>query len=150
MSVETGGIDALIKHIKLSMHTFMPARVISFNEAKQEADIELLFAQVDRSGKATKYPPILGAPVMGMRYKVYEEYPAEVKGTKYEGQPVDGGSATIKHKQEIEYKPFLKKDDVVFVAFAERALDNLQNKPFNPEYRRMFDVVDAVVLGIRF
>lgn len=148
MSIPTRGIDAIIEHIKLSIHTSGPARVISYNESKQEADIELLFMQVDKDGKASKYPMIPAVPVLGMRYKIVEAYPAEIGNVKHEGVPSDGSAATIKPKKEIMYKPFLKPDDVVWVSFAERALDNLQKKPFNPEFRRMFDVRDAVITGI--
>lgn len=146
MSTQTQGMKAVMHHLKMSIHTFAPATVISFNEAKQEADIELLFMQLDGSGRTTKYPMIVGVPVLGMRYKI-DEYPATINGLKDEDGPVDGSAATIKPKREIVYKPFLKKEDTVFVAFAERALDNLQKKPFNPEFHRMFNVQDAVIIG---
>lgn len=54
----------------------------------------------------------------------------------------------------IERAPVLKHvgslalNNIVFVAFAERALDNLQNVPFDPDAHRMHDVRDAVVLGV--
>lgn len=54
----------------------------------------------------------------------------------------------------IERAPVLKHvgalslNNVVFVAFAERALDNLQSRPFDPDSHRMHDVRDAVVLGV--
>lgn len=148
MGIQTQTIDNLIKHIKLSIHTGMPARVVAYNEAKREADIELLFMQVDVYGNEVKYPLIVGVPVMGMRYKVKQSFSAEVGGLKYVGNAVDGGAATIKPTEEIELVPSLRKDDVVWVSFAERALDNLTKQPFNPEFKRMFDVRDAVVLGI--
>lgn len=53
----------------------------------------------------------------------------------------------------IERAPVLKHvgpltaGKTVFVAIAERALDNLQDKPFDPESSRMHDVRDAVVIG---
>lgn len=146
MSIQTEAIKAVMHSIKLSMHTFAPAKVLSFDEAKQEANIELLFMQVNGSGKTTKYPMIMGVPVLGMRYKV-EEYAATVTGLTDPDGAVDGSAAKIKPKTEMVYKPFLKKDDIVFVAFAERALDNLQKQPFNPEYSRMFNIQDAVIIG---
>lgn len=146
MSTTTQGLKAVMHNIKMSIHTFAPAKVISFDEAKQEANIELLFMQVASTGKTTKYPMIVGVPVLGMRYKV-DEYPAIIKDLKDEDGPVDGSAAKIKPEKEIVYKPFLKPDDIVFVAFAERALDNLQKKPFNPEFHRMFDIQDAVIYG---
>jgi hypothetical protein len=47
----------------------------------------------------------------------------------------------------LKHVGVLSENDVVFVAFSERALDNLQNKPFDPGTRRMHDVRDAVVIG---
>jgi len=41
----------------------------------------------------------------------------------------------------------LKENDLVFCAFAQRALDHLQIKPFNPQSTRMFALTDAVVIG---
>lgn len=54
----------------------------------------------------------------------------------------------------IERAPVLKHvgplamGNIVYVAFAERALDNLQNVPFDPDAHRMHDVRDAIVLGV--
>jgi hypothetical protein len=147
MSKETQAIDTLIKHIKLSIHTFAPARVVSFNESKQEADIEVLFMAVDKYGGTSKYPLIPAVPVLGMRYKIKQAYPATVTGLTDEDGSVNGSAATIKPKQEVVYTPHLLPGDIVFVAFSERAIDNLQAKPFDPGYRRMFDMRDAVIVG---
>ncbi|AOH54493.1 hypothetical protein ABE28_009020 [Peribacillus muralis] len=42
----------------------------------------------------------------------------------------------------------LIKGDVIQVAVAERAMDELQNVPFDPGMRRMFNLNDAVVIGV--
>lgn len=53
----------------------------------------------------------------------------------------------------IERAPVLKhvgpltEGAVVFVACAERAIDNLQERPFDPDSYRMHDLRDAVVIG---
>lgn len=125
MGADTRFFDQLIRTIKLSIHTIAPARVLSFNESKQTADIELLFLSLDNDGDLTKQPPIEDVPVLGMRYKV-------------------NGSVN-------QYTPYLKKNDVVFVGFAERALDNLEGpKVFDPEFSRMHSYSDAIVLGVLF
>jgi hypothetical protein len=46
-----------------------------------------------------------------------------------------------------EVKTTLQPNDMVFVAFAQRALDNLQEVPFDPGFRSMFAIKDAVVIG---
>ena len=117
--------SSLIRKIKLSIHTIAPARVLSFNESKRSADIELLFLSLSKDGTFKKQAPIEDVPVLGMRYKV------------------DGNIN--------DYIPHLKVDDVVFVGFAERALDNLEGpKVFDPEFRHMHSKKDAVILGVLF
>lgn len=111
MANDTRFIDALSKRIRLSVHTFAPARVVRYYSGSKEADIELLFMSVDKSGATEKYPLVERAPVL-----------------KHVGA--------------------LSANQVVFVAFAERALDNLQSRPFDPDAHRMHDVRDAVVLGV--
>lgn len=127
MSSETKFVDSLIKRVQLSIHTMAPARVINFYESTQEADIEVLFMSADKGGNVAKYPLIPRVPVLGMRFK-----------TK--------AGSTL--SDELEYIPFLKKNDVVFVGFAERAMDNLQKVPFDPQFRRTHDLRDAVILGM--
>lgn len=111
MSNDTRFIDALAQRIRLSVHTFAPARVVRYHAGTKEADIELLFLTVNKDGASEKYPLIERAPVL-----------------KHVGT--------------------LNTNDVVFVAFAERALDNIQARPFDPDSHRMHDVRDAVVLGV--
>lgn len=111
MANDTRFIDALSQRIRLSVHTFAPARVVRYHTGSREADIELLFLTVDKSGASEKYPLIERAPVL-----------------KHVGA--------------------LSANQVVFVAFSERSLDNLQAQPFDPDSHRMHDVRDAVVLGV--
>jgi len=149
MANDTKFIDLLERRIKLSIRTQAPARVISFDEGKQTADVELLFLSVDTDGDTDKYPVLQDVPILGMRYKIYHPIPAQIDGLMGVHGGVDGSSATIHTKNEIEFKPFLKKNDVVFVEFAERALDNLNGAtPFDPEFNRTHDQRDAVITGI--
>lgn len=148
MSQETRFVETIVKHIKMSIHTFAPARVVSFNEAKQEADIEILFMAIDVRGGASKYPLIPAVPVMGMRYKINDAFAATITGlTDPADGGIDGSAATIKPKNPIVFNAHLEKGDIVWVAFSERAIDNLQSKPFDPGQRRMFDLRDAVIMG---
>lgn len=59
-----------------------------------------------------------------------------------ERYPLIEGAPMLKHVGA------LSKGDIVFVAFSERALDNLQKEPFDPDASRMHDIRDAVVLGV--
>lgn len=147
MSESTKLFDGFARHIKLSVHTFAPARIISYNNAKQEATVELLFKSVDQEGNAESYPPIEGVPVLGMRYAVEQLTDVTINGLKADAVDVDGTSGTIKTREPLVLTPFYKPNDVVFVAFAERALDNLQSKPFDPDSHRTHSLVDAVIIG---
>jgi len=110
MSAESRAFDALKQQILLSINTFMPCRVLSYNSCAKTCEVEPLFMNMDRFGNVDKQPPIIEVPV-------------------------------------LSHVGTLIKNDMVFVAFAQRALDNLQNKPFNPESTRMFHLTDAVVIG---
>lgn len=115
--------DALIRKIKLSIHTIAPARVLSYNEKERTANVELLFLSLNKDEELSKQAPIEDVPVLGMRYKV--------------NGVID------------DFIPYLKTDDVVFVGFTERALDNLEGpKTFDPEFLRTHSVKDAIVLGV--
>lgn len=112
MPSHTNFFDLLERRIKLSIHTFAPARVVSYDATKHTADVELLFLTCDMEGYLDNYPLIQEAIV-------------------------------LKHVGD------LKKDEVVFVSFAERSLDNLNGpKPFDPEYSRTHDIKDAVIVGV--
>lgn len=151
MGKDTRFFDAFERLIKLSIHTVAPARVITYNETKRTADVELLFLSVDKEGNREKYPLIIDAPVLGMRYKVPKAIKASITGLIPSQGSIDGSNTSVTLMEDVEFVPSLKKDDVVFVGFAERALDNLNgSKPFDPEYRRTHDIRDAVVLGVVF
>lgn len=121
MSKETEAISAVVRGIKVSLNTFAPARVVNFYEATQEADVEILFLTKNKQDELNRHPMIVRAPVQSMRYKV------------------DG---VVK-----SYTPVLQKGDVVFVAFAQRSLDNFRATPFDPDDLRTHDIRDAIVLG---
>jgi hypothetical protein len=147
MANDTNFIDSLLHRVKMSLHTFLPARVIAFYPATQEADLEILFMQVTRNG-THKYPMIQKAPVLGMRFKSKNSYSANITGLIPRDGSIDGSGATIQPTQEIEYVPFLKAGDVVFCGVSERAIDNLQKVPFDPKFSRTHDPRDIVVIGI--
>lgn len=146
MAKETRFFDGFARHIKLSIHTFAPARILSYDKVKQEAVIELLFKSVDQDGNAESYPPIEKVPVLGMRYELASSG-VNISGLLANGTNVNGANATLSSREPLVLTPFYKPNDVVFVAFAERALDNLQNKPFDPDSHRTHSLVDAVIIG---
>ncbi|NNV04647.1 Gp138 family membrane-puncturing spike protein [Brevibacillus sp. MCWH] len=140
MAKDTKFLDAFARQIKLSIHTMAPAKVVKYDENKQRADIQLLFMTVYKDGTKEPYRLLEDVPVMFQRFKINK------------GQPftaiINGVSQTVQVEQDLVYTPFLRAGDIVWVGFAERALDNLTNKPFDPEFHRTHSVQDAVVLGV--
>lgn len=117
-----------------------PAKVVKYDENKQRADIQLLFMTVYADGTKEPYRLLEDVPVMFQRFKLN-------KGRSFTAT-INGVSQTVQVEQELVYTPFLRAGDIVLVGFAERALDNLTNKPFDPEFHRTHSVQDAIVLGV--
>lgn len=140
MANDTKFLDAFARQIKLSIHTMAPAKVVKYNENKQRADIQLLFMTVYADGTKEPYRLLEDVPVMFQRFKLN-------KGQSFTAI-INGVSQTVQVEQDLVYTPFLRAGDIVWVGFAERALDNLTNKPFDPEFHRTHSVQDAVVLGV--
>lgn len=140
MAKDTKFLDAFARQIKLSIHTIAPAKVVRFKENERKADIQLLFMTVYSDGTKEPYKLLEDVPVMFQRFKLN-------KGQSFTAI-INGVSQTVQVEQELVYTPFLRAGDIVLVGFAERALDNLTNKPFDPEFHRTHSVQDAVVLGV--
>ncbi|KZN96169.1 hypothetical protein [Aeribacillus pallidus] len=140
MARDTKFLDAFARQIKLSIHTIAPAKVVRFDENERKADIQLLFMTVYKDGTKEAYGLLEDVPVLFHRFKINKGQPFQIK--------INGVTQTAEIDQELVYTPFLRAGDIVIVGFAERALDNLTNRPFDPEFHRTHDVQDAIVLGV--
>jgi hypothetical protein len=140
MAKGTKFLDTFARQIKLSIHTIAPAKVIRFKENERKADIQLLFMTVYAEGTKEPYGMIEDVPVLYQRFKLNQ-------GQSFTAT-INGVTQTVQVEQDLVYTPFLRAGDIVLVGFAERALDNLTNKPFDPEFHRTHDVQDAIVLGV--
>ncbi|MED5041478.1 hypothetical protein P9848_05640 [Geobacillus stearothermophilus] len=140
MAKDTKFLDAFARQIKLSIHTMAPAKVVRYHEEKQKADIQLLFMTVYADGMKEPYGLLEDVPVMFQRFKLNKGQPFQIN--------INGVTQTAQVEQDLVFTPFLRAGDIVLVGFAERALDNLTNKPFDPEFHRTHDVQDAVILGV--
>ena len=140
MAKDTKFLDAFARQIKLSIHTIAPAKVVRFKENERKADIQLLFMTVYADGTKEPYGMIEDIPVLYQRFKLNQ-------GKSFTAK-INGVTQTIQVEQDLVFTPFLRAGDIVLVGFAERALDNLTNKPFDPEFHRKHDVQDAVILGV--
>jgi hypothetical protein len=140
MAKDTKFLDAFARQIKLSIHTIAPAKVVRFKENERKADIQLLFMTVYADGTKEPYGMIEDVPVLYQRFKLNQ-------GQSFTAT-INGVTQTVQVEQDLVYTPFLRPGDIVMVGFAERALDNLTDRPFDPEFHRTHSVQDAVVLGV--
>ncbi|PFR93527.1 hypothetical protein [Priestia megaterium] len=49
--------------------------------------------------------------------------------------------------EHVEYQAPLAVGDIVYVSFADYALDYLSSEPFDPQFSRMHSMNDAVIVG---
>ncbi|MTI62162.1 MAG: hypothetical protein FH762_19625 [Firmicutes bacterium] len=100
------------------LNVALPARILKYDSTKLRAKIELL-AKKELAGEQVTYPPILEVPV-----------------------------STIRAGTFVIIPPF-RKNDVVQVLFNQKALDKLliTGKPQEVQYKRLFSIDDAVVIG---
>lgn len=128
--METADVLArLMQQVILGMHTYYPAKVLSFNIYDQTATIQPLF-QTKEYGQSPKTQPIVeDVPVQFQRYQYRTE----------------GGSWS----QAFEYRTVLKVDDIVMCAVAQRSLDDADSR--QPHYAgkaRIMNLQDSVILGV--
>ena len=111
----------IIQEELMNVNTAMPCRVVSFSDGK--ASVQPLFMKKVKGESPKKRPLIQNVPTLKQRFKV------------------DGVTQT--------YEPVYEVGDVVFVAFAQRALDKLSGgQEFYPGYSRKHSIHDAVILGV--
>lgn len=105
-------IDSKLKDI----HTALPAKIISFNKAKQVADIQIVQKRLFTDGTEELYPPLIDVPVQYLR----------------------GGGFSITFP--------LSSGDSGLLVFAERSLDEwlVNGAEKVPEDSRTHSVSDAV------
>ncbi|MFB6475781.1 Gp138 family membrane-puncturing spike protein [Paenibacillus glucanolyticus] len=117
-------LNALIEEKLLNLHTGMPCKVISFDDSSMRAIVQPLFMTKEMGASPEALPLIQDVPVLKHRFKV------------------DGGQPQV-------YEPVYEAGDIVFVAFAQRALDDaLGGQMVYPDFNRRHDLNDAVILGV--
>lgn len=110
--------------ILLSINTCMPCKVISYNEGSRTAKIQPLFKVKEINRAPEKLSVLEDVPVLKQKYKV--------------------NSGAVQ-----EYVPVLSAGDTVLAVFAQRAIDDAADgKLVYPGASRVFDVHDAIIVGI--
>lgn len=118
-------LNGLIDEKLLNLHTSAPCRIISFNESTFRATVEPLFMAKEIGRPPVPRPVIENVPVIGQRHL-----------------DADG--------VERVQLPIYRAGDVVLVAFAERALDEVLASMGQayPSAQRRHSLTDAIILGV--
>ncbi|ATN94279.1 hypothetical protein [Lysinibacillus phage vB_LspM-01] len=121
MSNQTEFYNIFRDYIMRSIRTTLPCVVISYDKARQVANLQPSFLMMDDDGKPVKMGMLQDVPVLVNRFEV------------------DG--------VEKVYVPIYKPGETVFISVADRSIDDLQNGTFLPQSARLFNLNDAIVIG---
>ncbi|MGY3186440.1 hypothetical protein [Lysinibacillus sp. TE18511] len=139
--------------ILMNLNTAMPCEVLAYDETKRRAKIQPLFQVKEYGQTESSLAPIENVPVIFQRYKVHNNAPisittdtaphAQYSGT---GEHVHN---VITFTESVEMIPDLRNGDIVQVIFNQRSIDEAMNgKNAFPGTARMFDIHDAVIVGV--
>lgn len=118
-------LKTFIRQHLLTLHTAMPAKIVSYDETRHRASIQPLHMTKEVGRPARALPLVQNVPVLSQCLRVAG------------GEPQ-------------EYVPVYEVGDIVFVAFSERALDAVLSgggQPVLPDSSRHHSLNDAVILG---
>lgn len=118
-------LDGVIEEKLLNLHTTMPAKVLTYDEAAKRATVQPLYLTKEIGAPAPVLLPVIeNVPVVGWRVR-----------------NADGTAAMI--------EPIFQAGDIVYLAFCERALDEvLGGRAAYPSINRRHNLTDAVILGV--
>ncbi|MGE8037900.1 Gp138 family membrane-puncturing spike protein [Lysinibacillus sp. NPDC093692] len=125
MTNTTEFFRALQQGVFVNLNTAMPCKVLAYDETKRVAKIEPLFMVKETGQEPSKLAPIENVPVLFQKYRVND---SEVQN----------------------YVPALEPMvDTVLAVFCQRAIDEaMKGNNVYPGTARMFDVHDAVIVGV--
>ncbi|AVK98836.1 hypothetical protein FCT18_14795 [Lysinibacillus sphaericus] len=139
--------------VYMNLNTAMPCKVLAYDETKRRAKIQPLFKVKEYGQDESSLAPIENVPVLFQRYKVHNNQPIPIT-TDTAPHPQYTGTGEHVHNEitfteSVEMIPDLKNGDIVQVIFNQRAIDEAQNgQNVYPGTARMFDIHDAVIVGV--
>lgn len=141
MSKSTIFFNNILSDAVLKINTAMPCSVISYDAAKKEAKIQPLFMVKYKGQEPQKLPVLEGVPVVSQRFNVNDGQSFNAK--------MNGSSVSLAFDEPVSFTPHLEKGDMVFVVFAQRALDKVMSgNVAYPQINRHHDLRDAVIVGV--
>lgn len=125
MTNTTEFFKLLQQGVFMNLNTAMPCKVLAYDEEKRMAKIEPLFMIKETGEEPSKLAPIENVPVLFQKYRV-------------------NGSEVQNYVPALE--PMV---DTVLAIFCQRAIDEaMKGNNVYPGTARMFDVHDAVIVGV--
>lgn len=123
MSNSTNFYDTFSNNIKKSIRTFMPGVIVSYDKNRNEADVQPSYLAQNEAGMSYEIPMLQSVPIISFNLRE--------KGT---------------NTSRVYVQDF-GTGDIVMLAICDRAIDDLEEKKFYPDSERMFNPVDAVIIG---
>lgn len=123
MSMSTTFFDNFAKRIKSDIRTFIPAFVVSYNKANNTADVQPSYLMTSDSKTSYEIPMLQDVPILSFNLRRKNTTTSDV------------------------YVQDFNSGDIVLLAICDRDIDELGERRFYPDSERMFNPVDAVILG---
>lgn len=123
MSNSTSFYDNFSNNIKKSIRTFMPGVIVSYDKKNNEADVQPSYLTPNEAGMSYEIPMLQSVPIISFNLREKDTSTSKV------------------------YIQDFSVGDTVMLAICDRAIDDLEQKKFYPDSERMFNPVDAVIIG---
>lgn len=128
----------------IPIHFAFPAVVESYNKGSGEAVVQPLFKMKEVDADEPEALNPIEIPYICQRYEVHDSSAISVF--------IPGGLEnhySITYNEPITLRPVLRKGDVVQCVVNQRNTDEMMSgKPYAPGKARMFNPVDAVIIGV--
>lgn len=128
----------------IPLHFCFPATVISWKKSTNEAVVQPLFKMKEIDADEAEALSPIEIPYLCQRYEVHDSKAIDVF--------IPGAlenQYSITYNEPVLFRPVLKKGDVVQCVVNQRNTDDmLGGTPYAPGKARMFNPVDAVIVGV--
>lgn len=153
MTNMTEFFSTLQQGVFMNLNTAMPCKVLSYDESNRRAKIQPLFKVKEYGQNESSLAPIENVPVLMQRYKIHNNQGISISTDPGEHSQYSGNGAhqhnEITFKETVEFIPDIQVGDTVLVVFCQRAIDEAMNgNNVFPGTSRMFDIQDAVIVGV--
>lgn len=153
MTNMTDFFSTLQQGVFMNLNTAMPCKVLAYDETKRRAKIQPLFKVKEYGQNESSLAPIEHVPVLMQRYKIHNNQGISISTDPGEHEQYSGDGAhnhkMITFVETVDFIPDIKVGDTVLAVFCQRAIDEaIKGNNTFPGTARMFDIHDAVIVGV--